>query len=230
MSSVPEFWLPYLSALIVGLVGGVHCVGMCGGIVSTLSISLPGESRRRASAMLPYQMAYNLGRISSYVAAGALMGGLGTLLVQWMPLYVAQRVLLMFAGIFMILLGLYIGGWWMLLNRVEQAGGGLWRRIEPLGRKLLPVSSPLRALGVGLVWGWVPCGLVYSMLINAVSTGSALKGAGVMLAFAAGTLPNLIIMGLLTGAAAHLLQAPLTRRLAGLCVIGFGLWSLWRVF
>ena len=226
---MPDSLLPFFSAFIVGLVGGVHCVGMCGGIVATLSLGLPEQKRQNPFAMIPYQLAYNIGRIASYVFAGALMGGLGALLLQWLPLYIAQRILLTFAGVFMILLGLYIGGWWMILNKVEQAGTVLWRMVEPVGRKLLPVKTPAQAVGVGLIWGWVPCGLVYSMLINAVSSGSALNGAGVMLAFALGTLPNLIIMGLLAGVAAHLLQAPLTRKLAGLSIIAFGAFTLSRL-
>lgn len=224
-----DFWIPFVSAFLVGLVGGVHCIGMCGGIVSTLSLGLPPETRNNITAMIPYQLSYNLGRILSYVLAGAIMGGLGTLLVQWMPLQTAQRSLLAFAGIFMILLGLYIGGWWLLLNRVELAGKKLWKLIEPYGRKLIPIRTPSQAFKVGMIWGWVPCGLVYTMLINAVSTGSMAKGAGVMLFFALGTLPNLLIMGLLAGAAARLVHSKTTRQIAGLTIIGFGLISLYRI-
>ncbi|MCW8883664.1 MAG: sulfite exporter TauE/SafE family protein [Motiliproteus sp.] len=227
---MPEIWIPYLSAFLVGLVGGVHCIGMCGGIVSTLSLGLPAETRNNLWAMLPYQLSYNLGRIFSYVVAGAIMGGLGTLLVQWMPLQLAQKVLLGFAGTFMILLGLYIGGWWMALNQLEKVGGRLWKLIEPYGRGLIPIKTPAQAIKVGLIWGWVPCGLVYTMLINAVSTGSALNGAGVMLAFALGTLPNLVIMGMLAGAAAHLLHSKKVKKLAGLLIIGFGIYALLRLF
>ncbi|MCW8905744.1 MAG: sulfite exporter TauE/SafE family protein [Sedimenticola sp.] len=222
-----ELLLPYLSAFVVGLLGGVHCIGMCGGIVSALTFGLPEERRTSFGAQLPFQLAYNLGRILSYVVAGAIMGGLGLLLAQLMPVQVAQQVLLAVAGIFMILLGLYLAGWWMVLNRVEQAGGLLWRRIEPLGRRLLPVHSPLRALTIGLVWGWIPCGLVYTMLINAVSSGGALQGAGLMLAFGLGTLPNLLAIGLLAGAAAHLARSQTARRVAGLTVMAFGIYTLW---
>lgn len=223
-----ELWMPYISAFVVGLLGGVHCVGMCGGIVGALTFGLPEQQRGRLASMMPYQLAYNFGRISSYVIAGAIMGGLGLLLAQLMPIYYAQRILLVFAGLFMILLGLYLAGWWMLLNRVEHAGGALWRRIEPLGRKLLPVKTPMQALGVGLVWGWLPCGLVYSMLVNAVASGGALEGAGLMLAFAMGTLPNLLIMGVLAGAAARLAHSVALRRVAGAMVMLFGLYTIWQ--
>jgi sulfite exporter TauE/SafE len=225
-----DILLPYLSAFIVGLLGGVHCIGMCGGIVGALTFGLPEHSRNRLSSVIPFQLAYNLGRMLSYVLAGAIMGGLGLLLAQLMPVYLAQRLLLVLAGIFMILLGLYLAGWWMVLNRVEKAGSTLWKRLEPYSRRLIPVKTPLQAFGVGVIWGWIPCGLVYSMLINAVSSGGAPEGAGLMLAFAIGTLPNLLVMGFLAGAAARLARSVLARRIAGSTVILFGLYTLWSAW
>ncbi|HHH39968.1 MAG TPA: sulfite exporter TauE/SafE family protein [Sedimenticola sp.] len=225
-----DIWMPYLSAFLAGLLGGVHCVGMCGGIVGALTFGLPPERRNSVGAVMPFQLAYNLGRVSSYVVAGALMGALGMLLAQVLPVYYAQRLLLGVAGVFMILLGLYLAGWWLALNRVEQWGSHLWRRLEPLGRRLLPVRTPRQALLIGLLWGWIPCGLVYSMLINAVAAGSALKGAAVMAAFALGTLPNLLLMGVLAGAAARLARSRNARRVAGATVILFGVVTLWQAW
>ena len=223
-----EFWLPYLSAFVVGLLGGVHCIGMCGGIVAALTFGLPHERRGSVAHTIPFHLAYNLGRVVSYVLAGAVMGGIGLLLAQVLPVYYAQRLLLGIAGLFMIALGLYLAGWWMGLNRIEKLGGHLWSRIEPLGRTLLPVSTPGRAFVVGLVWGWIPCGLVYSMLVNAVSAGGAVQGAAIMLAFALGTLPNLLVMGMLAGAAARLSGSDGFRKGAGALVILFGLYTLWQ--
>ncbi len=223
-----EFWIPYLTAFVVGLIGGVHCVGMCGGIVGTLTLGLPSEQRRRIAGMMPFQLAYNLGRIFSYVVAGGVMGGVGQLLVEYMPVYVAQHLLLALAGVIMILLGFYLAGWWMVLNRVERLGSRLWRWLEPVSRKLLPVNTPGQALVVGMIWGWIPCGLVYSMLINAVSAGSIWKGSALMLAFALGTLPNLLLIGVLAGAAARLAHSETVRRVAGVTVILFGLYTLWQ--
>jgi hypothetical protein len=137
-------------------------------------------------------------------------------------------VLLAVAGLFMVLMGLYLAGWWMLLGHLERAGGAIWRRMEPLGRRLLPVRTPVQALGVGLIWGWIPCGLVYSMLVTAVASGSALKGAGLMLAFALGTLPNLLVIGAMAGAAARLSRSGIFRQLAGGAVMLFGLYTLWQ--
>jgi len=225
---VTEFWLPYISALVVGLLGGVHCVGMCGGIVSALTFGLPENERNRFASLLPYQIAYNAGRICSYAVAGAIMGGIGMLLTDLMPIHLAQRILLGVAGLFMVLLGLYLAGWWTVLGRMELVGSHLWKRIEPLGQKLLPVCTPGQALRIGLVWGWFPCGLVYSMLINAISAGDMLSGAGMMLAFGLGTLPNLLLMGALAGTVSKFTRSPLTRQIAGTLVIMFGLVTLWR--
>jgi sulfite exporter TauE/SafE len=220
----------YVTAFLMALLGGVHCVGMCGGIVGALTFGLPPDKRNQFGGVLPYQLAYNLGRILSYGVAGAIMGGLGLLLAQFAPVQYAQKILLGIAGLFMVALGLYLGGWWFGLNRVEQAGSVLWRRIEPLGRRLLPVRTLGQALVLGLLWGWIPCGLVYSALILAVSAGGVLPGAGVMLAFGLGTLPNLLAMGFAVGAVAHLTQKPWVRQSAGAMVIAFGVITLWRAF
>lgn len=223
-----EQLLPYFSAFIVGLLGGVHCIGMCGGIVGALTFGLPEKRRQSFASLLPFQLSYNLGRLLSYVIAGAIMGGIGMLLAELMPIQIAQRVLLFIAGTFMVLLGLYLSGWWMILSRVERMGSVLWRKIEPYGRKLMPVHTPLQALGIGMIWGWVPCGLVYTMLINAVSSGGAVEGAALMFAFALGTLPNLLAMGLLAGAAARLARSEIARTIAGITVMLFGVYTLWN--
>jgi hypothetical protein len=205
-----------LSAFIVGLLGGVHCVGMCGGIVGALSLGLPPDRN------LPILLAYNAGRISSYALAGALMGALGFYFSGLLPVQLAQRVLLTFAGLFLILMGLYLAGWWNALSRLERAGGLLWRRIEPLGRGLLPVRSVRHALLLGLLWGWLPCGLVYSALVWTVSAGGAVEGAMLMLAFGLGTLPNLLLMGVAASQLGRWVRQPVVRALAGALVIVFG--------
>jgi sulfite exporter TauE/SafE len=219
-----------ITAFLVGLLGGVHCVGMCGGIVSTLTMGLPRSVRGSLAAQLPFQLAYNAGRVAGYTLAGALAGALGTLMLRAIPLQQAQRVLFGLAAVFMIALGLYLGGWWPGLAWLERAGVPLWRRLEPLGRRMLPVRSPWQALGLGLVWAWIPCGLVYSILIWSVSAGSAGRGAALMLAFGVGTLPNLLGISLLAGAAARLGEQGWMRRGAGLLVLAFGSYALWQLF
>jgi uncharacterized protein len=219
----------HLTAFLVGLLGGVHCLSMCAGLVGSLTLGLDPRLRHDTLRMLPYQLAYNLGRIGGYALAGAVFGGVGALLLQIGSLQVAQRLLYGLAGLVMILLGLYLGGWWRVLGVTERLGLRLWRRLEPLGRRLLPVRRLRDALLLGLLWAWIPCGLVYSVLITAVSTGSPLDGALLMLAFGAGTLPNLLGIGLLAGAAARLAERRALRQGAGLLVIGFGIHALWQL-
>lgn len=219
----------YLTAFLVGLLGGVHCLSMCGGLVGSLTLGLDPAIRREPWRMVPFQLTYNLARISGYATAGALFGGLGAVLLQLDALQEAQRLLYGIAGVVMILLGLYLGGWWRLIAVVERAGALIWRRIEPLGRCILPVRTPWQAAALGYLWAWIPCGLVYSVLITAVATGSSLDGALVMLAFGAGTLPNLLGIGLLAGAAARIAERAWVHQVAGLLVIGFGLHALWQL-
>jgi sulfite exporter TauE/SafE len=220
----------FLAAFLVGLLGGVHCVGMCGGIVGALSFGLPEEVRQSPRRMLPYLLAYNLARILSYTLAGALLGGIVALAGQMVAIHQWQQGLLMLAGIFMILLGLYIGGWWRVLLRLERAGGYLWRHIEPLGRRLMPVRRVPQALLLGLIWGWLPCGLVYSVLIWSMASGGAVSGGLLMLSFGLGTLPNLLAMGVFAAGLARFMRLPRVRWMAGAVIAGFGALELARGF
>lgn len=216
-----------VTAFLVGLLGGVHCLGMCGGIVTSLSLS-QGNSGTLWDR-LPLQLGYNLGRLLGYGAIGALFGGLGEWILASLPLADAQRLLYGAAAVMMLLLGLYLGRWWQGLARLERLGARLWRFIEPIGRRWLPPRHGWQALGVGFVWAWLPCGLVYSVLMWSLASGSALSGALLMLAFGLGTLPNLLGMGLLAGAAARLLERPWPSQVAGAIVIGFALLAFWQL-
>ena len=220
----------YLAAFLVGLFGGVHCVGMCGGIVGALSFGVTEKIRQQPRRMLPYLLAYNLARIGSYTIAGALLGGISALALQLVTINQFQQVLLVFAGIFMILLGLYVGGWWPVLLRLEQAGGVIWRRIEPFGRRFMPVRSVQQAFLLGLIWGWLPCGLVYSVLIWAMASGGPVEGSMLLLSFGLGTLPNLLAMGLFAATLSRWVRYPWVRWAAGGLIILFGLLQLWQVW
>ena len=217
----------YIAAFLTGLFGGVHCVGMCGGIVGALSFGLPEQARGRFSSLFPYLFNYNLGRLLSYTVAGALATNLTTL-------HQAQSVLQVIAGSFMVAMGLYLGGWWYGMNRLERMGGRVWKLVEPFGRKLLPVQRPSQALVMGIVWGWLPCGMVYSALIWAISAGSALDGGLLLLSFGLGTLPNLFAMGVVAGKLTSFLRRPGVMHLAGAFVVLIGLFyiamPLWRIF
>lgn len=214
----------YFTALAVGLLGGVHCLTMCGGLVATLTLGLSPEIRRDPRRMLPYQLVYNLARLAGYTVAGALFGALGTLLIALEILPAMRHLLQALAGVMMILLGLYLAGWSRgLLQAIERQGARFWQWLEPIARRVLPVRTLGQATVIGFLWAWLPCGLVYSVLIMAMASGQALTGALVMLAFGLGTLPNLLGIALLAGAVARLVERLWVRRLAGLLVIGFGL-------
>lgn len=215
----------FIAAFLVGLLGGVHCIGMCGGIVGALTFGLPAEVRQSPTRVFPYLLAYNVARISAYTLAGALMGGLGWMATGLVALNAVQQVLQVIAGLFMVMLGLYLAGWWMGLARVEQAGGVVWRRVEPFARRMLPVRSPRQALILGFLWGWLPCGLVYSTLIWALASGSPTQGALLLLGFGLGTLPNLMLMGVFAAQLGRFLRKPWVRGLAGGAVALFGLYT-----
>ena len=212
-----------LAALLAGLLGGVHCVGMCGGIVAAFSFQTNGSAP-------PFRLhlGYNLGRIVSYTLFGALAGALGASLnlLEIHPLQVALYVL---AQLVMILLGLYLAGFNQWVLTFEKAGGAIWARIQPLFRKLLPVKSLAGALVAGFFWGWLPCGLVYSILVAAFAAGSATSGAALMLSFGLGTLPNLLGIALFARQIQSFMQQLWVRRAAGLLVAGFGVAGLARL-
>ena len=215
----------FIAAFLVGLLGGVHCIGMCGGIVGALTFGLPAEVRQSPARVFPYLLAYNAARITAYTLAGALMGALGWMATGLVALNAVQQVLQVIAGLFMVMLGLYLAGWWMGLARVEQAGGVVWRRVEPFARRMLPVRSPQQALILGFLWGWLPCGLVYSTLIWALASGSPIQGALLLLGFGLGTLPNLMLMGVFAAQLGRFLRKRWVRGMAGGAVALFGLYT-----
>ena len=214
----------YLTAFTIGLMGGVHCVGMCGGIVGALSF---GMQQRSSASLIQLLLAYNTGRLLSYALAGALMGGIGWMAANWLDIHRLQIYLQLFAALFMILLGLYLAGWWTVLVRLEKLGGLIWKHIEPVGKKFLPVTNTSQALALGLLWGWLPCGLVYSVLVWSVSAGSFQQGALLMLFFGLGTLPNLLAMGLFANQLRAWTSNIRVRQAAGSLVMVFGAWTLY---
>jgi sulfite exporter TauE/SafE len=208
-----------VSAVILGLLGGGHCLGMCGGLMGALTLAIPAEQRSRRFRLL---LAYNLGRILSYACAGLLIGMAGWAVAN-SPAVMVLRVI---AALLLIAMGLYLAGWWSGLTRIEALGRGLWRHIQPFASKLMPVSSLPRALLLGALWGWLPCGLVYSTLLWAASQGNALDSGLLMLAFGLGTWPVLLATGMAAERLTAVLRKRNVRMAGGLLVILFGLWTL----
>lgn len=195
----------------LGIASGVHCVGMCGGIVTAFNVV---EFRNRSSLFLR-QVQFNAGRISTYAVAGAAAGSAGWLL----PL---QNSLDLFANVVLVLVGLHLAGFGALL-RLERLGGPLWRRLQPLAARAPAKGNPYFA---GLLWGWLPCGLVYAALAVAVTSGSSLKGAAAMLAFGLGTLPWLLAAGAAAAQLRRWMSFPAVRLAVGGGVMAFGLHGL----
>jgi sulfite exporter TauE/SafE len=213
-----------VAVFFAGLLGGVHCLGMCGSIVGIFAAQVPKNRAR-----WPFHLAYNSGRLASYAVAGALVGAIGQAGLLMRDQVPVQHLLFALSSLMLIVLGLYLAGIWGMVRRIEQIGGVLWKRIQPLTRGLLPATSPQRALLLGLLWGWLPCGLVYSVLVTALASGSSQNGALIMLAFGLGTLPNLLAIGLFWERAKGWVQSPRVRMIAGMLVAGFGVYGLFKV-
>ena len=230
--------LSRLPLFMVGLAGSGHCIGMCGGIVGALSLSggAPAAPVRPVISIAVARpalqsnvlrvLAYNGGRIGSYMLAGAVAGSLaGAGMLHLASLQVAGYWL---ANLMLVALGLYLMDAWRGLAHLEAAGNVVWRRVRPLLKPLMPMDTPFKALAVGGLWGWVPCGMVYSALLTAMMQGSALNGAAAMGAFGLGTLPTLLGMGLLGTRLRAQMQRRPVRIASGLLVLGFGLLGLLR--
>jgi len=180
--------IDYFSAFIIGLLGSGHCMGMCGGITTMLTSAIGNQQQSNNYKII----GYNLGRISSYSVIGAIAGFTGSLAIKTIGLPILS--LKLFAGCFLILLGLYIGQWLMWLTQLEHIGKQLWQIIYPFTKHLIPVTNIKKAIFLGILWGWLPCGLVYSTLTWSMASGSAINGALIMLFFGIGTLPALLGM------------------------------------
>ena len=207
----------YLALFLVGLLGGTHCVGMCGGIVGALSMGAP--------ARWSMHIAYNSGRILSYATAGAIAGALGAASLGLEGQVPARLILYFIANLMLVALGLYLLGVTRALALTERAGQTLWRHVQPLTRRFIPARNVGQAFPLGLLWGWLPCGLVYSALASALTAGSAGRGALMMLAFGLGTFPNLLLAGIVLARLNEFVRRPVVRMMSGLLVLGFGLYG-----
>ncbi|KHT63805.1 cytochrome biogenesis protein [Photobacterium gaetbulicola] len=209
----------FYAAFIIGLMGAGHCLGMCGGVSAAITL---GIQTNQQSSRWPYLVLYNLGRIVSYMIAGAIIGGAFASLANYGGQAAALASLRLLAAIMMILLALYIGQWWHGVSKIEGLGKGLWRYLSPVAKNLLPLRTPLAAIPFGVVWGWLPCGLVYSTLSWAAVAGSATSGAAVMLAFGLGTLPAMFAVGSMASHLQKWLKNLYFKRVSALLLLAYG--------
>jgi sulfite exporter TauE/SafE len=220
-----------LAAFLLALAGGLHCAGMCGGFVGALQLHRPPAvpAARLAAG-------YHAGRVISYTTAGLLVGTIGGALYAADVLPV-QIVLLLVGALMLLAIGAAMLGRGAWLKRLEPAGLAVWSRVQPWAQRVYPPRSGRQALVAGLLWGWIPCGMVYAALPLALVAGGPWQGAVVMLAFGLGTLPNMLLVDVgvhrlqratAAGPGAGALAGARTwlRPLAGAVVVVFGLSGL----
>lgn len=232
-----------IAVFLVGLLGGLHCASMCGGIIAALTpnqasyqkvMSIAVSHEGAFVAPPPSKnwlqiLLFHVGRISTYTLFGAIAGGLASLPMLMNHLLPIQQILLSLASLMLIGLGLALGQWTQKIQKIELLGRFVWQRISPLTKKILPANTPRKAFLAGSVWGWLPCSMVYSVLMTALVQGSALKGALTMLVFGLGTLPNGVFLSFGSQFLKRTMQKLLLRRLAGGVVVVFGMLGLLRV-
>lgn len=213
------FSTSYLVALAMGLFSALHCLGMCGSIIGSLTLSLRREIRENKQMLVPFVFSYNLGRITSYTLAGLLAGLAEHVLSLPFGAGHGHRFLQVISALIMLGAGLHIAGWFPRFAYIEKMGTVMWSRIEPYGRRLVPVETLSQAFVFGMIWGWLPCGLVYTALALAATTGEVFRSSMTMLAFGVGTMPAVMGVGIMTSWMVRLSQMKKFRLITGLTLI-----------
>lgn len=221
--------LSVAAAFAAGIASSAHCLGMCGGVAGALGMRARVQGRA-APVACAHSATYHLGRLSSYAMAGAVCGAFGGItqaLLDWVGLALWLRAM---AGMLLMALGLQVAFNWRVLHGIERCGARIWRRMAPLAAHA-PQHPYAQAVFVGALWGWLPCGLVYSMLLLGTLGGSAVHGASIMLAFGAGTLPAMLSASVLSAQVTRLAWSPRIQKnlkwLAGGLMLVFGAWTMW---
>ncbi len=209
-----------LSALVLGFAGSVHCLGMCGGIAGALNQAAPAQGPVASGVRT---LLYSLGRISSYAMAGALAGAFGSVFTGAPS---ALGLIRFAVGLAIVMIGLQIAFAGRAFAPLERAGLVLWRLASPLARRIGRPERAWQVFALGLVWGWLPCGLVYSGLVIAAASGRPATGAIAMASFGLGTLPAVWAVTGFGAALARLGGGASVRRSAGLALVAFGIWSI----
>ena len=212
-------WLLLGAAWTTGLMGGAHCAAMCGGIATGFSALAP-----RAGLALALQS--NLGRVGGYVIAGAIAGGLGNGIVRAAQLDGLALALRIAVGAVLIFAALRLLGVYRRFGFLPRPGAALWQRMRPLQRRLLPANSAGKRIALGMLWGWLPCGLSTTLLVAAWLQADAAQGALTMAAFGLGTLPLMLPLTWSGARIGRLLQRPKLRAIAGTLVLAAGVMTL----
>ena len=209
------------AALLAGLLGSAHCLGMCAGISGLFAVNSSIATMRM---QFPTALTYNVGRVISYAVLGMIVGSFGSVIVKASPT-VASSVRFL-SGLIIILVGIKVAFDLRLLDAIERMGATLWAKIAPVAKRLVPVTSLPRAFGLGLIWGWLPCGLVYSVLLIAATSAAPADGAAIMVAFGIGTMPAMVMTGLGAAQMSQFMRRRGTRLGFGLLIVILGVLTI----
>lgn len=213
------------AAFMAGIAGSAHCILMCGGLAGALSM----RSRSVAPAGTAWRDAslYHIGRVGGYATAGALFGLFGATLQSAVNLPLLATSARLAAGLLVILVAVRVLFGLNALAGIERLGARFWKLVQPLAKQAASSPGSGRSLLLGLLWGWLPCGLVYSVLLLAALTGSAARGAGIMLAFGLGTMPAMLTSSACAARLSDWTRRRATRQLGGALLLIFGVWMAW---
>ena len=211
------------AAFAAGFAGSAHCFVMCGGMAAALGVRARAGARR---GMAPSVVLQQAGRITGYAAAGALVGGMSQGAQHLAPLSSAEGPLRIAAGLITLLLAIRVLSGWNPLARLEKLGTHLWRRLQPLAQSAARGSRWYHALAIGLLWGWLPCGMVYSVLLMAAASGHAVSGAATMLSFGLGTVPALLLSSVLAAQVPRIAGRPAVKMVSGALLVVFAAWMV----
>ena len=224
------------AAFTAGLAGSAHCFAMCGALAGAFGMRSnshpPSRNTNAGNVAIPTRalanaLPYQLGRLSGYTAAGAISGVLGATLQSVLNLASVGAALRIASGVLLLLIALRMLSPWNPLRWLETLGARFWRSLQPLTRKTTTLSGNTRAIALGFLWGWLPCGLVYSMLMFAALSGQAASGAAILLAFGLGTLPAMLLSSALASSTQQFLRSRWPRFASGALLLGFGIWMIW---
>jgi uncharacterized protein len=218
--------ISFSAAFIAGVAGSAHCFAMCGGLAGAFGMRVRSSATATSNAF-SNALPYHAGRLSGYAVAGAACGLLGATLQTILDLARIGAWLRTASGVLLLMIALRTLSPWNPLRWLETLGAKFWRGLQPLTRKTAALNGNAHAIALGFLWGWLPCGLVYSMLLFAALSGRALDGATILLAFGLGTLPAMLASSVLTAQARNLLRSQWPRLASGVLLLALGVWMIW---
>ena len=218
--------IEFTTIITFALLGSVgHCIGMCGGFILTYTTAKISPEMSKAKQSF-FHLLYNFGRVSSYTLLGALFGYFGSL---WDISPLTRAIMFAVAGVMMILMGLSFAGKLKFLNSIEiPINNQAW--FKRVFTAQLKSPTPLSFYILGMLNGLFPCGLVYTMLVTATTTQSALYGALVMFIFGIFTIPTLFSFAFVVGLFSQNRFRQMMIQFAALTIIFYGGWTLMKAY